>query len=95
MSGDSTHGENFGFCFAQLRKGGFEVFRDDPGRGAMFPTRLEKPLEPSEFVAAESPRNETEALWENFLECVRTRNRMTFAPVDLAAAAAMVTAAAG
>ena len=28
--------------------------------------------------------NETEALWTNFLDCVRSRNRMTFAPADLA-----------
>ncbi len=72
-------------------KGGFQVFRDDPSRGAMFPTRLEKALEPSEFVVAESPRNETEALWENFLECVRSRKQSTFSPPDLGAAAVATT----
>lgn len=72
-------------------KGGFHVFRDDPGRGAMFPTRLEKPLEPSDFVAAESPKNETESLWENFLECVRSRRQSTFSPPDLGAAAVATT----
>ncbi len=72
-------------------KGGFQVFRDDPNRGAVFAPRLERPLEPSEFVAAESPRNDTEALWENFLECVRGRKQSTFSPPDLGAAAVATT----
>lgn len=73
-------------------KGGFEVFRDDPTRGAAFPTRIEKPIEPTEFVPADAPRNETEALWVNFLESVRTRRQSTFCPPDLAAAVAATTA---
>src|SRR5262249_22130403 len=68
-------------------RGGFQVFRDDPGRGAAFPARLERPPEPSEFVAVDPPRNDTEALWENFLECVRARWTGTFSPPDLGAAA--------
>ena len=48
-------------------------------------------MEPSEFVAAESPRNDTEALWENFLECVRSRKQSTFSPPDLGAAAVATT----
>ena len=73
-------------------KGGFQVFRDDPTRGAAFPPRLERQPEPAEFVATESPRNDTEALWENFLECVRSRRPATFSPPDLGAVA-VVTAA--
>jgi len=72
-------------------KGGFQVFRDDPNRGAMFSPRLEKPVEPSEFVAALPPKNDTEALWENFLECVRSRRQSTFCPPDLGAASVNVT----
>ena len=72
-------------------KGGFQVFRDDPGRGASFPVRQERPLEPSETVAVESPKNETEALWENFLACVRSRKHATFCPPDLAEAAVHTT----
>ena len=72
-------------------KGGFHVYRDDPSRGTAFPTRLEKPLEASEFVVAEAPRNETEALWTNFLECVRSRRPATFSPPDLSAVAVAVT----
>lgn len=68
-------------------KGGFQVFHDDPSRGAMFPTRQERALEPTEFVAVEAPKNETEAMWENFLQCVRNRKHATYCPPDLAAAA--------
>src|SRR5262249_61775621 len=49
-------------------KGGFHIFRDDPTRGATFPTRLEQPPAPAEAVVVEPPRNETEAMWENFLD---------------------------
>ena len=73
-------------------KGGFQVFRDDPHRGAVFPPRLERPAEPAEVVACEPPRNDTEALWENFLECVRSRRPSTFSPPDLGAAAVATTA---
>ena len=73
-------------------KGGFQVFRDDPTRGATFPPRLEQPPTPAETVAVEPPKNETEALWENFLECVRSRRQSTFSPPDLGAAAVAVTA---
>lgn len=73
-------------------KGGFQVFRDDPNRGAAFPPRLEKPIEPGEFVAVEPPRNDTECLWENFLECVRGRRQSTFSPPDLGAAAVVTSA---
>ncbi len=73
-------------------KGGFQVFRDDPNRGASFASRLEQPVTPAELVNVEPPRNETEALWENFLACVRDRQQSTFCPPDLGAAA-VVTAA--
>jgi hypothetical protein len=73
-------------------KGGFQVFRDDPHRGASFPPRHEQPLEPHEFVASEPPKNETESLWEDFLEAVRTRRQSTFSPPDLAAPAVALTA---
>ncbi|HUR52738.1 MAG TPA: Gfo/Idh/MocA family oxidoreductase [Gemmataceae bacterium] len=72
-------------------KGGFQVFRDDPSRGAVFPPRLERPIEPTEFVSVEPPRNETEALWENFLESARSRRQSTFCPPDLGAAAVATT----
>lgn len=75
-------------------KGGFQVFRDDPSRGASFPARQEKPLQPTETIAVEPPKNETESLWVNFLECVRSRKAATFCPPDLAAAAVQITTAA-
>ena len=72
--------------------GGFQVFRDDPARGAQFPRRMETCPEPAEVVSVEPPRNETEALWENFLECARGRRPATFSPPDLGAAASITTA---
>ncbi len=73
-------------------KGGFQVFRDDPSRGATFPARMEHAPIPTEFVAVEPPKNETETLWENFLDCVRTRRQATFCPPDLGAVAVATTA---
>lgn len=73
-------------------KGGFQVFRDNPGRGATFPPRMEAQPAPSESIAVEPPKNETEALWENFLACVRDRRQSTFCPPDLGAAAVAVAA---
>jgi predicted dehydrogenase len=73
-------------------KGGYQVFRDDPARGATFAPRLEQPPTPAEIVAVESPRNETESLWENFLECARARRQSTFSPPDLGAAAVSTAA---
>jgi predicted dehydrogenase len=72
-------------------KGGFQIYRDNPNRGAVFANGLERSPEPTEFIAAESPRNETEALWDNFLECVRSRRQSTFCPPDLGAAVVATT----
>jgi hypothetical protein len=73
-------------------KGGFQVFRDDPSRGATFPSRMEQAPTPSEVVTVEPPKNETETLWENFLACVRARQQSTFCPPDLGAVAVATTA---
>jgi len=73
-------------------RGGFHLYRDDPARGATFPPRMEQPPAPAEVVAVEPPKNETEALWLNFLDCARSRRQSTFCPPDLAAAAVAVTA---
>ncbi|MDY3557956.1 Gfo/Idh/MocA family oxidoreductase [Gemmata sp. JC673] len=73
-------------------KGGFQVFRDDPTRGASFPPRMESAPEPSSFVAVEPPRNDTEAMWVNFLECVQARRQSTFCPPDLGAVAVTTAA---
>ena len=50
------------------------------------------PVTARESVAVEAPRNETEALWRNFLDCVARRDAATLCPPDLGAAAAVVTA---
>jgi hypothetical protein len=56
------------------------------------PQRLERAVEPVEFHAADPPKNETEALWRNFLDCVRRRDRNTLCPPELGAAAVAVVA---
>jgi predicted dehydrogenase len=70
-------------------KGGFQVIKDDPNQGAGIPARLEKSLD-GEFVDCKPPegRNaDTEALWANFLACVRSHKRGTLSTPELGAAA--------
>ena len=38
-------------------------------------------------IASNPPANETQAMWEHFLGCVRDRNRGTLCPPELGAAA--------
>jgi predicted dehydrogenase len=70
-------------------KNGFEIIPDNPKGGAGLPARLEKSV-PGEFVDCHPPtgRNaDTEALWLNFLDCVRDRKRETLSTPELGAAA--------
>jgi predicted dehydrogenase len=73
-------------------KGGVHLFRDDPSKAGLFPQRHDKPIEPTERINVDAPRNETEALWTHFLECVRKRNRETLCPPELGAAAVTLLA---
>lgn len=67
-------------------KEGYEIIRDDPSKGAGIPARLEDRVR-GELVSAPAPKNDTEALWENFFECIRKRDRNTWSPPELGAAA--------
>lgn len=70
-------------------KGGFEVIPDNPAGGAGIPARLEDRIK-GEMVKCDVPQGwdgDTKALWENFLECVRSRNRDTLSTPELGAAA--------
>jgi predicted dehydrogenase len=71
-------------------RGGVQVIRDDPNGGAGLPARLEQAVEPAEVVPVAAPVNETEALWRNFLDCVRRRDRNTLSPPELGAAAVAI-----
>jgi predicted dehydrogenase len=73
-------------------KGALHLMRDDPTRASGLPQRLERPIEPTETVAVTPPANETHALWEHFLGCVRDRNRSTLCPPELGAAAVTLAA---
>jgi predicted dehydrogenase len=76
---------------------GVQYLKDEPNKSAGIPARLEKSLEPTEFVEAHldapwtrsewGPHYDTAALWHNFLECVRGRKRDTYSPPELGAAA--------
>ncbi|HJZ94239.1 MAG TPA: Gfo/Idh/MocA family oxidoreductase [Gemmataceae bacterium] len=74
----------------KFTKGALHLIPDDPTRASGLPGRLEKSVEPAETVAVTPPANETQALWEHFLGCVRDRNRSTLCPPDLGAAAVAV-----
>ncbi len=65
---------------------GFEIMPDDPKGGAGTAARLEKSMQ-GEFVNCHPPKFDTEALWENYLQCVRSRNRETLSTPELGAAA--------
>jgi len=66
---------------------GLDIFDDDPARGSGMPARLgDRPLPPTEIITVEKPRNETETLWLDFLDCVRTGNPKTLCPPELGAA---------
>ena len=71
-------------------KGGFETFQDNPKGSPGIPARLEKSVQ-GEFVDCHPPSTrgdgDTEALWLNFLECVRSRKRDTLSTPELGAAA--------
>ncbi len=56
-------------------KVGLQIIRDEPNGGAGLPPRLEREVPPAEVVRVDVPKNETEAVWENFLNAVRTRDR--------------------
>ncbi len=77
-------------------EGGFEVIKDEPNKSAGIPARLEGRVKgefhesqlQAPFTRAQwGPHYDTAALWTNFLECVRSRNRATLSPPELGAAA--------
>jgi predicted dehydrogenase len=70
-------------------KDGFEIIADNPGGGPGAPPRLEDRIR-GEFVDCKPPKGphaDTYALWENFLECCRSRQRETWSTPELGAAA--------
>jgi predicted dehydrogenase len=70
-------------------KGGFAVIKDDPKGKAGLPARLEKSVEGEmhAFGLPDGRHNDTTALWEDFLECVRSHKRETLSTPELGAAA--------
>jgi predicted dehydrogenase len=77
----------------KFMKDGFELVKDNPKGGAGIPARLEETVR-GEYTDCHPPKStpdwhhaDTEALWMNFLKCVRERNRETLSPPELGAAA--------
>jgi predicted dehydrogenase len=72
---------------------GYKIINDPPKGKAGIPARLEHEV-PGEYVDVHPPKwekgwphNDTEALWKNFLQCVRERKRETLSTPELGAAA--------
>jgi predicted dehydrogenase len=72
---------------------GFTIINDPPKGRAGIPARLEHEVK-GEYTDVHPPKwekgwphNDTEALWKNFLQCVRERKRETLSPPELGAAA--------
>ncbi|MEO2090804.1 MAG: gfo/Idh/MocA family oxidoreductase, partial [Gemmataceae bacterium] len=72
-------------------KGGVQVILDDPQGGSGLPPRLEREFPRGETTAAEPPKNETEVMWRNFLDCVRGRDRATLSGPELGMATVLLT----
>jgi predicted dehydrogenase len=60
-------------------KGGVQFFANE----SSLPARLEKSAAPQEVLVGNAPTNETQALWLDFLNKVRTRDRQTLCPPEL------------
>jgi predicted dehydrogenase len=78
-------------------KGGYQLIKDDPRGQAGIPARLEESVK-GEMVEAHldkpwtrdsewGPNFDTAALWDNYLECVRSQKRETLSTPELGAAA--------
>ncbi len=70
----------------RLLKSGVEVVPHDPAGGRPGPV---------EVIPAPPPAHDTEALWVDFLDCVRRRDRATASPPGIGAAASTLLALAG
>ncbi len=67
-------------------KGGVQFFANE----SSLPARLEKSAAPHEVLVGNAPTNETQALWLDFLNKVRTRDRQTLCPPELGFAAVVL-----
>lgn len=64
---------------------GMDLFADDPAGGAGLPVRIgDRPLAPAERIEIAKPANETLALWEDFLDCVRNNRKQTLGSPETA-----------
>jgi predicted dehydrogenase len=73
----------------KFMKDGFTVIQDNPAGSPGIPARLEGEVK-GDYHEAKPPKGhdaDTKALWENFLECVRSRKRETLSTPELGAAA--------
>jgi predicted dehydrogenase len=74
----------------KFTKDGFEIIPQKLKSGPGGPKKADEKEEKSEYVDCKPPKGpdaDTEALWLNFLECVRKGERKTLSPPELGAAA--------
>jgi len=69
----------------KVKEFGLEILPQNMKSGPGVPKRLENMQ--GEFIPGGLKGNDTEALWDNFLQCVRDNNRATLSPPELGAAA--------
>jgi predicted dehydrogenase len=70
-----------------IRVFGYKIIPEKLEGGPGLPKRLGKLEGKFEACGLNSTQNDTEMLWTHFLECVRSRNRNTYCPPELGAAA--------
>src|SRR5260370_1871149 len=76
-----------GLAHIQFVKDGIQMTKHAANKGAGVPARLETSVKPDEFVECKLDKLDTQALWENFLDCVRAKKRDTLSTPELGAAA--------
>jgi len=70
----------------QFRHDGYDV-KQEKLSNRPAPPGANKTEEGVEHIKVEGPRDDTRALWEHFLECIRSRNPETLCPAELGYAA--------
>ncbi|MEZ6139841.1 MAG: Gfo/Idh/MocA family oxidoreductase [Zavarzinella sp.] len=74
----------------KFTKGNVQLFEDNPLRGNKLPNRLEQPISPTRSQMYQPNDNDSLSMWENFIDCIRSRNSATLCPPELGAVAVTI-----
>jgi predicted dehydrogenase len=69
-----------------------ERFADSPDQSTGLPARLDRRIHAAETIPFTAPSNQTEALWRDFLGCIRQCSQATVSPLEPNATAALIVA---